>query len=374
MFINVLNRNLVRIFVLIKRFTKNKYWSTYFADRITISLNRIIRNEFIPNPKEHLYIEVTNICNFRCKFCAYSKTTNNKVIMSNDTFFNIINEATNFGYDTFGLTPIVGEVFVDKNFMEKINFLEKHLKVKNYSFFTNFSLANEVIIDDLIKTKKLDELFISLYGHDKESFLKFTSSNEKSYDTLITNLKYLLKRIKEKNHNFKLSFGLRTYQSFDSIKNCESELCQVVKKLLRASNNHILINKTYYNWGGYISQEDVSNLDIIINKGLDLYKKGACSLIFYKNQVLADCRINACACRDVDATLAIGDLKYQKFKEIYSKRNNKYIKIISNQQKGKFNRICTYCDFYRSIYKNYEVYEKYRKNQMNLSEFYQYLI
>ena len=292
--------------------------------------------------------------------------------MPNETFFKIINEATEFGYDTFGLTPIVGEVFVDNNFIEKIKFLENNPKVKSYSFFTNFTLANKNIIDELIKTKKLKELFISLYGHTRDSFLKFTGSNEKTYNNLISNLKYMHEQIIKKNFSFKLSFGLRTHQSFN-LKKCESDLCQIIKELLVASNNHILVNKTYYNWGGYISQEDVKELDIVINKGLDMYKKGACSLIFYKNQVLADCRINACACRDVNATLAIGDLKSQTFKDIYSFKNLDYMKIIKNQQKGKFNPICRYCDFYRSIYKNYEVYEKYRKKQMTLKNFYKCL-
>ena len=65
--------------------------------------------------------------------------------------------------------------------------------------------------------------------------------------SLISNLKYLHEQIEKKNYNFKLSFGLRSYQSFNYM-NCESDLCQIVKRLLIASNNHILINKTYYNY------------------------------------------------------------------------------------------------------------------------------
>ena len=124
-----------------------------------MKINRFIKNEYIPNPKEHLYIEVSNICNLSCKFCAYSKALNKKFIMSNEKFFKIINDATEFGYDTFGLTPITGEVFIDKKFIEKLEFLENHPKVKNYSFFTNFTLANEEIIDFLINAKKLNELY-----------------------------------------------------------------------------------------------------------------------------------------------------------------------------------------------------------------------
>jgi len=334
-----------------------------------MKINRFIKNEYIPNPKEHLYIEVSNICNLSCKFCAYSKALNKKFIMSNEKFFKIINDATEFGYDTFGLTPITGEVFIDKKFIEKLEFLENHPKVKNYSFFTNFTLANEEIIDFLINAKKLNELYISLYGHDNVSFSNFTGGNEKTYNSLVSNLKSLYKR--KNDISFKLSFGLRTRFSFISIKNCKSDLCQILKVILKEINSKITLNKTYYNWGGYITQDDVKNLDIIINDPLDYYKFGACSLIFYKNQVMADGCVNACACRDVNATLKIGDLNIQSFEEIYSAKNKEYINLIKSQQKGDFNPVCKSCDFYRSIYKKYQIYRKYKKKPINLKQFFQ---
>ena len=356
----------------IRRITLNKIKPNFYADMVTMKINRLIRNDFIPNPKEHLYVEVSNICNLRCRFCAYSKSLKNKkLIMSNKKFFNIINRATNFGYNTFGLTPIVGEVFVDKYFINKLKFLENHPKVKNYSFFTNFTLSNKQIIDELIKTRKLKELYISLYGHDLNSFLNISRANKKTYNELITNLNYLLKR--SANINFTLSFGLRTIRSFKSLENCESDLCKVVRDIIITTKSDIKILKSFNTWGGMISMDDVKELDMIVNDPSKIYKNGACSLIFYKNQVMVDGILNACACRDINATLKIGDLNVHTFDDIYSIRNRDYINLIESQQKGKFNPICTHCDFYRSIYKDYKVYHKYKKKQMGLKNFYQYL-
>ena len=339
---------------------------------ITMKINQLISNEFIPNPKEHLYIEVSNICNLRCRFCAYNKSLKNKkLIMSNEIFFDIINQATDFGYDTFGLTPIVGEVFVDKYFIDKLKFLENHPKVKNYSFFTNFTLVNEQIIDELINTKKIKELYISLYGHDFNSFLKITRGNKKVYNNLITNLNYLLKR--SGDIKFELSFGLRTNRSFKSLEKCDSNLCKVVRDIIKTTKSHIQILKSFNTWGGFITQEDVEGLDMIINDFSQFHKNGACSLIFYKNQVMVDGIVNACACRDINATLRIGDIKTQTFEEIYSIENEDYKNLIESQQKGNFNIICKNCDFYRSIYKDYMVYKKYKKKQISLKNFYQYL-
>ncbi|MFX0186746.1 MAG: radical SAM protein [Candidatus Hodarchaeota archaeon] len=368
---NFINRNIKRSFVLFKRITHNRFNSTYYADLLGLNLNRLLKNEFVPNPKEHIYIETTNICNLGCKFCAYSKASTKKTAMSNKKFFEIVNNATEAGYDTFGLTPIVGEVFVDKNFIQKLNFLENHKKVKNYHFFTNFTLGNKEIVDALLKFKKLKELFISLYGHDKESFMKFTGGSESVYNNLIENLEYLSNQLKNKSLDFELGFGLRTYRSFNSLDECTSKLCQILKDILNNTRrSHLNITKLYYNWGGYITQDDVEGLEITINKPTKYYKCGLCSLILYKNQILADGRINACACRDVDATLEIGDLNTQRFEEIYSIKNKKYIDIIKSQQNGYFNPVCRDCDFYRSIYKYYKVYHKYKRKLFCLNDFY----
>lgn len=370
-FVNIINKNINRAFNLVKKLTKNRFNSTYFADIITTSINRLIRNEFIPDPKERLYIEVSNICNLRCKFCGYSKSTAKKSIMSNKVFFNIINKATDFGYVRFGLTPITGEIFADNKIIEKLEFLENHPKVKNYRFCTNFTLVNKDIIDWLIKAKKLKELCISIYGHDTDSFIEFTGGNKKIHNELISNLNYLFKRCE--NQNFILTFRLRTYHSFKYLENCNNDLCQILKALIRKFKSKLQILKKYNTWGGYITQDDVNGLDIIVGNAEKIFKNGACSLIFYKNQVIVNGILNACACRDVNATLRIGNLKTQTFKEIYSIKNKDYMNIIKNQQKSKFSPICKNCDFYRSIYKDYKVYKPYEQKLITLKNFYQIL-
>ena len=366
---DIFNRNIFRASALIRRLTRNRINLKYYADMFSMALNRSINNEFIPNPKEHLYIEVSNICNLRCRFCAYSKSLNNKKeIMSNEKFFNVIDRATNFGYFSFGLTPIVGEVFVDPNFIEKINYLENHPKVEHYSFFSNFTLVSEKIIDELLKTKKIKELYISLYGHDLDSFIEITGSNQKSYNKLISNLNYLSS--KAKDISFKINFGLRTSRSFESLDKCGSQLCQIVRDIIKKIKSRITILRSFNTWGGFITQEDVKGLDMIINDVSKYHKNGACSLIFYKNQVMVDGIVNACACRDINATLKIGDLNKQEFKEIYSLKNKVYMYIIEAQQRGKFNPICTNCDFYRSIYKKYDLYHKYKKKSISIKKLY----
>jgi len=134
-----------------------------------------------------------------------------------------------------------------------------------------------------------------------------------------------------------------------------------------------MISKSFNTWGGYITQEDVEDLDMIINDASYIYKRGACALIIYKNEVLADGRLNACACRDVNATMCIGDLKTQSFKDIFSINNKKLSNLIKTQQKEIYSQVCKECDFYRSIYKNYAVYKNQEKKKISLKNYYNYL-
>jgi len=339
-------------------------------DKGLMSVNRILKKEYIPNPKEHLYIETSDICNLACRFCAYTKTKRPKQIMDTDFFCDIVDRATKFGFYSFGLTPITGDVFTDKDFLAKLDYLEKNPLVKNYSFYTNFTLSDNQTLDKLLKLRKLSVFNVSLYGHDSDSFVKITRSNRKTYERLVANINYLLEH--SDKLPFSLYFGLRSYNSFD-FKTSDSDLCVAVKKVMKKTNAEFYVTKQFNNWGGFISQADVEGLDITIGDGKVIDKKGPCALIFYKNIVMVDGKINACACRDVDTTMVIGDLNTQSFNEIYSLKNKAYMDLINEQVSGSFRPICETCDFYRTIYKYHPVYRNHSKKPVTLKEFFKSL-
>jgi radical SAM protein with 4Fe4S-binding SPASM domain len=108
-------------------------------------------------------------------------------------------------------------------------------------------------------------------------------------------------------------------------------------------------SQIYNNWGGYITSADVKGLDIDINSSAS-YKKGACVMLFNSIMVMADGTVNGCPCRDVDASLKIGDLHQQPLSEILSCRNRIYMQLIEEQQNGHYPSVCKNCDFYKSIY------------------------
>ncbi len=132
-----------------------------------------------------------------------------------------------------------------------------------------------------------------------------------------------------------IEIGWRTYKSFDASLHAEDyDLSRLLVDIRDTHDIPLHINSHYDNWGGIITGEDVQGLDIEIDEGQWIPNFGACSLIFYKLQVMADGRVNACACRDVNATLQIGDLSSQPLSFILSAENQTYMDLIESQQRA----------------------------------------
>jgi len=313
-------------------------------------VNRQLGREFITNPRECLGIETCSICNLDCRFCAYGKKESVKVEMEDSFFIDLIDQAVEIGYDKFMLTPSTGDVFAGKTFGNKLEILENHPKVRSYYFHTNFTLVQESQISKLLNYKKLSGLNISLYGHDLKSFIDLTKSTDKVFERLNANLNFLFNIIQSKNHHTPITIFLRTIRTFDFSRMDDGKFSKIFRKALENDNINLLLTTDYNNWGGSITKDDVSDLDIVLNEK-PFPKTGACNLIFSTLLVFADGRVNACACRDVDGELVIGDLKNQKLKDILSIRNSVYKNLIVEQQHNNFHAVCRSCDYYRSIYR-----------------------
>ena len=88
-------------------------------------LNYLRKKQYIPDILENINIESTSVCNLKCKFCAYDKRDLKEVplqTMDIKLFKNITNQCLDLGYKNFGLTPVTGDVFMDKNIIEKLDY------------------------------------------------------------------------------------------------------------------------------------------------------------------------------------------------------------------------------------------------------------
>jgi sulfatase maturation enzyme AslB (radical SAM superfamily) len=336
-----------------------------FLIRMEVGVNRALRREFIQKDRSMFHIETSSACNLKCRFCAYTKKTTPTVSMEYDPFVHTVLQALELGYTRFELTPCTGDVFMDRTLMRKLQFLEQHPKVESYELFTNLTIPKPETVERLAGLHKLKHMTVSVYGHDRDSFIAIAGGTEKLYGRLLANLEALLRT--HSRASYELAIGLRSTRK--QAKGAGSELMALIERF-RAGGVDIWVSPgVYNNWGGKITQADVAGLDMHINSTATTYKFGACEKLFNSVQVTASGVVNACACRDVDATLQIGNVKTTPLADIVSPENPRYMAIIEQQQRGEFAPICRSCDFYKSIYHHRKHYRRDGIAVMKLSEF-----
>ncbi len=91
-------------------------------DKLARILRRIahVSQLRVPSLTERLYITPSTICNLKCRFCAYPKTSIPRQIMPDALFAEVVDKACEYGFTRFGLTPILGEAFIDPRFLDKL--------------------------------------------------------------------------------------------------------------------------------------------------------------------------------------------------------------------------------------------------------------
>lgn len=315
-----------------------------------LNMNRLRKNTFVPHPRSHMCIEPASYCNLACKFCSYAKDVRPRRIMPTTDFINYVDQAIDMGFRTFVLTPMTGDVFMDRDLTSKLQYLEQNDDVDSVVFYTNLIGASEQSIAFVCAMKKLKLFEISIYGHDLESFKAITGAGKTQYNRLLANLTLLLDHARPEKHGDRIVLAFSTYNAFAFPGDPPSDLCAVLVELQHRLGIEIGAREDYDSWGGLITKDDVRGIDVNLIDGRYLYKKGPCQLLFAYVQIMADGRVNACACRDAGGSLVIGDLAEQPLKDIISNRNANYMDLIGDQAAGKFQNSCRSCTFYRSVY------------------------
>lgn len=155
---------------------------------------------------QHLMLQVTQQCNLRCEYCAYSGMYDNRVHSNKRMDFALAKRAIDFfikhGREskrlTFGFYG--GEPLLEFQLIKQcMDYIEKQIEGKeiNYSITTNGTLLNDEIGDYFAKHNV--SLAISLDGSKKEHDLHRRFRNGAgSFDVIMNNIK----RIKERHPDY----------------------------------------------------------------------------------------------------------------------------------------------------------------------------
>lgn len=286
-----------------------------------------------------LHVEGTNICNAACVFCAYPQMERKKQTLSMEDFTRVVGEYLAMGGHHVSLTPIVGDPFVDKHVFERLDHLMALDAVTGISFYTNAILMTREKSERLMRYASKLHVHVSWGGFDRDTWntIMGVAKFEQARDAVLAFID--IKRLTKTPIAFTLA--LRCPDS-----NCTGALWEELDTAREEGLVEIAGMPDYDSWAGAIAPEELIKVGLSPRKMP--YKKGACELLFTKPVVLASGDVNACACRDVEAELIVGNVNDEPLSKIWAGR--KIDDIIEAHERGDYPDVCRRCTYFVSVY------------------------
>ncbi len=287
-----------------------------------------------------LTVETVNICNNDCIICPYSAQTRRKGYMTREMFDSILDQYAMIGGGTLGLTPMVGEIFLDKKLEERLASIGRHPSITAVSAISNASMAS-LYTDDRLSgiLDRLDRLAISTYGLDRDEFRTMTRKD--GYEKFRASLVRLL-RIGGPE---KVRISAR--QLVDRPQGQIDRWISEIADDAGVTPDRIVFGTTltYANWGHFDTTTTLPH-DAIWSP--EPVNSGQCALPLISAQVLVDGTTSFCGCANFDGVseLNIGNVSETPlFQMLRSDR----VKRLWNWEACGTPEFCKRCSFHMPI-------------------------
>lgn len=278
-----------------------------------------------------IFITTINQCNLNCFFCrgGISKDIlheQTKIkIMDNITFEKIVNKCIESGVRSFDLTPAIGELFLDKNLLSKLDFLENNKEVNNFFITTNLLSVKEADLLHLTKYRKMT-FIISVYGFERDEYKKNTGKDE--YFKFIENIELLYKISRDIKFN-SVFFQIRTQQQSKNTL----LYAGLVKMCYEFGYKLELHEKANKNRAGHVKLND----EVISRSGICPLGPGSGGGIDQNGNLLY------CPFNDISKEGVVGNIFTTPLKDIYN--SEKWKEIIEAHSNNNYNiGICHRCN------------------------------
>lgn len=282
------------------------------------------------------HIEVTNICNFKCEFCA---GTDNPVIdsqkkgfMDYSLFCKIIDDLCEFDGKLKQLVfHILGEPLLHPQIAEMISYAKKKNVADKLVLYTNGSRLtpklSRAIVDAGIDYIQLSIEHVSDAGYEKITRVKV------DYNKLLANIGYLcaykpkecIVSAKILDCNLTEEEKLQFYEDFKKI----TSECHIETLMQTVSPD--------------VKDTTLGNGRTTTNDGYEIKEKQVCTPPFYLLGIFYDGLVSPCVC-DWRKGLIIGDVNINSVKEIWQGDKLKEFRKMQLSNKRSLHPICRECE------------------------------
>ena len=260
-----------------------------------------------------LHLETVNICNLKCVICPYVSMERQKETMPMPLFERIIDDYLTMGGGDVGLTPSVGDIFLDKLLVERIRLLRTRAGVRSIGFVTNGGNARVFPDDDLAYVvNECTRINMSVYGLDEEENAAMTRRPNK-YEVILGQMK----RIVELNRRAMIVFAFRLLKP-----DAKTRAYDWMRRNFGQIYPHEILT-SFGNWGGAIDTSRPLPFSGAWTGGGDHETVGdgtpcAYPLLHLKVAVNGDVKFCSCIDYDSHAENIIGNVKDDSLLNIYN--------------------------------------------------------
>jgi len=283
-----------------------------------------------------LGIEVTNLCNANCVFCAYQYRRRPVTFMSQETFEKAINQYVSMdgGGGGIGLTPVVGDTLIDQDLVRKIAYARSFPQMKHIHIITNGILLTQELFERLVD-RGLTGVTVSMSGFDEEEYQRIY--RKPSYKKVIANLRAIARSDRFKK--CRADIALRTDGLFPWLKKEYWEF--------RNLGFHFTRTMFFDSWSGQIRDRDLNSFMFLRPERRS--KHIPCQMLYLGPHVMADGTVTACGCRDLEGTseLRLGNIHETSLREMT--QGGKLEVLRRRFLQGDLPDVCKDCTFYVPI-------------------------
>lgn len=287
-----------------------------------------------------IYIETTNICNFKCKFCPesfenYKEKSGGLFKMDAASFIRIADQIKEIGTVKTLNFYMMGEPFANKNLISYVNYAKNNNVASRVIVTSNGTLLNEDKYKDLCETN-LDFLRISIYGANDDTHKQITQSPVK-LSRIIDNVSGL--------KNFRNANGFsRPYIYIKMIESTSSYENEEFLRVFKDVGDEVTLEPVM-NWNdpteGILAN---INHEELLKKDYFKIKKKVCPFPFYTLIIHSDLQVSVC-CVDWDKKTVIGNLKNNSLREIWNGEKLKNFQILHLSGRRKELEGCKNCTY-----------------------------
>ena len=275
-----------------------------------------------PDFPDHIYVELTNICNARCTICATPGMKRPRQIMPFPLFQQIVDECSS-RKNTKILPFLHGESLLVPGVLDYFRYIRKAAPLTRLNLTSNGSRLTAEMTEQILEEDLVDSLIFSIDGGNKETFEKIRLNL--SYDEVRSNILHFIRRRSE--------LGKRLPRVMIAMVAVE-ENRHTRRQLLEAWKEADEVRfSVYFNWAGKLANfERISN------------KINYCERLQHYITILSDGRVAMC-CFDSEAEYTVGDLNTQSIHEVWhSEEFNRRRRQLFDRDFNNLT-ICAQCDY-----------------------------